>query len=65
MIIIEIKNPQEVAKRESTLAKALSRFAPNLIRRKVEERIAEQISDSLSERGIEINISIRLPEEEG
>ncbi|MCP4106278.1 MAG: hypothetical protein GY749_12185 [Desulfobacteraceae bacterium] len=63
MIIIEIKNPQEVAKRESTLAKALCRLAPNLISRKVEERVAEQIKNSLSERGIEISVSIRSPEE--
>ncbi len=64
MIIIEIKNPQEVAKRESNLAKALCKLAPNLISKKVEEKVAEQIKNSLLERGIETKVSIRLPEEE-
>ncbi|MDM8526077.1 hypothetical protein QUF80_22105 [Desulfococcaceae bacterium HSG8] len=59
MIIIEIKNPLEVAKRESRIAKALGGLAPELIRRKVEEKVAEEIKDSLTELGIETEISVK------
>lgn len=56
MIIIEIHNHREVARRESLLARALHRVAPRFIRRQVEQRVAEEIEAQLSDRGIEVRI---------
>lgn len=59
MIVIEIHNHREVARRESLLARALHRVAPRFIHRQVEQRVAEEIEAQLSERGIEVRIRIR------
>ncbi|OQY57747.1 MAG: hypothetical protein B6245_15445 [Desulfobacteraceae bacterium 4572_88] len=63
MIVIKIRNHQEVAEKESHMARMLRKLAPNLIRKKVEQRVAESIKESLLERGIEASISIQEPEE--
>lgn len=63
MITIEIRNHQEVAEKESNLARMLRKLTPNLIRKKVEQRVAESIRESLLERGIDASISIQEPEE--
>ena len=65
MIIIEIKNSKEVAERESPMAKVIGKLAPDLIRKKVEEKVAEHLRNSFWERGIEAEISIRPSEESG
>lgn len=62
MIIIEIRNHREVARRESWLARALGAFAPRLIRRQVEERVKEELHAQLAERGLEVEIRIEHAE---
>ena len=62
MIVIEIHNHREVARRESLLARALHRLAPRFIHRQVEQRVAEEIETQLAERGIEVRIRIRWDE---
>lgn len=65
MIRIEIKNPRELAKRESGALKAkiLNKLAPDAVRKKVEEKVVEELKKSFSERGIEADISIRETED--
>lgn len=62
MIVIEIRNHREVAHRESILARALGRFAPRLIRRQVEHRLAEELEIELASRGIEVHIRVHADE---
>jgi len=59
MIMIEIENPMEVAERESLFARAFGRMARDFIRRKVDERVAQDIEASLSARGIKVAITVR------
>jgi len=63
MIIIKIKNSEEVAERESPMARALAKLAPDLLRKKVEEKVVEHLKNSFWERGIEAEILIRPSEE--
>jgi len=63
VIVIEIRNHREVAHRESILARALGRIAPNFIRRQVEQRVAEEIQLELASRGIEIQVRVHLDED--
>ncbi len=65
MIIIKIKNPEEVAERESPMARVIGKLAPDVIRKKVEEKVAEHLRNSFWERGIEAEILIRPSEESG
>ncbi len=59
MITIEIKNPGEVARRESRLARALGTFVPRLVERKVDEEVARIIREALAARGVEAEIELR------
>lgn len=59
MIVIEIRNHARVARRESLLARLLDKVAPGTIRRRVERRVAEEIRQQLSERGIEAEVEVR------
>ena len=59
MISIEIKNPAEVARRESRLARTFGAFLPGLIERKVDEEVARLIREALDERGVEAEIVLR------
>ncbi len=58
MITIEIENPAEVAANESVLARAFSGLIPRFIKRKVEEKIVEQLTAVFEERGIRARIDI-------
>ncbi len=58
MITIEIKNPAEVARRESRLARAFGGFVPRLVERKVDEEVARLIREALDERGVEATIEL-------
>jgi hypothetical protein len=62
VIVIEIHNHHEVARRESILGRALHRLAPRFIQRQVEQRVAEEIGAQLADRGIEVRIQIRWEE---
>ncbi len=59
MITIEIENPIEVAGNASPLARALGGLAPGMVRRKVDEQVAEVLREKLAERGIRARIEIR------
>ena len=59
MIVIEIKNPAEVARRESRLARAFASFMPRLVERRVDEEVASLLREALAERGVEAEIEIR------
>ncbi|MCP4659372.1 MAG: hypothetical protein GY856_28510 [bacterium] len=59
MIMIEIENPMEVAEKESLFARTFGRMAPDFIRRKVDERVAQDIEASLLARGIKVAITVR------
>lgn len=59
MITIEIENPMEVAKRESIFARAFGELARDLVKRKVDERVAQDIEESLTRRGIRAVIRVR------
>lgn len=62
MIVIEIRNHWEVARRESLLARALGKVAPRFVRRQVEQQVAEEIEAQLYARGIEVSIRIHAEE---
>ena len=59
MITIEIENAAEVAAYESVLARAFGGLAPNLVKRKVEEQVVEQLTAVFEERGIRARIDIQ------
>ena len=60
MITIEIENPAEVAANESVLVRAFGGFVPELVRRKVEEKVVEELRTVFAERGIEARIEIHV-----
>lgn len=59
MIVIEIGNHREVARKESLLARMLDKVAPGRVRRQVEQQVADEIRQQLAERGIEAEVSVR------
>lgn len=59
MIVIEIKNPAEVARRESRLARAFGSFMPRLVERRVDEEVASLLREALAERGVEAEVEVR------
>lgn len=65
MIVIEIHNHREVARRESVLGRALHRLAPRFVHRQVEQRVAEEIEAQLAERGIEVRIRVHWEDVHG
>ena len=59
MITIEIENTAEIASQQSLLARALGAVAPEIVRRRVEEKIVEQLRKVFAERGVRARIEIR------
>ena len=58
-IEVEILNPFALAARETAFAKPAVAVAPELIRRIVYDRAAQDIAKELVERGVEARVSVR------
>ncbi len=57
-MLVEVKNPVELAHRESPLAKLASGTAPNLVTKKVYEQVVEQTRQQLKDKNVEAEVSI-------
>jgi hypothetical protein len=57
-VVIEIKNPIELAHRESGMAKIASPTAPNLVIKKVYEQVLQQTKDQLRARNVDAEVSL-------
>ncbi|RMF17969.1 MAG: hypothetical protein D6758_05240 [Gammaproteobacteria bacterium] len=55
---VELLNPLQVARSESSVGGVLGKVSPALIQRHVAQRVAEELMVSFRERGIEARISI-------
>lgn len=57
-MIVEVKNPIQLAHRESPVSKLASGTAPNLVIKKVYEQVVAQTKDQLREKNVEAEVSI-------
>lgn len=57
-MLVEVKNPIELAHRESGLAKLASDTAPNLVIKKVYEQVVAQTRAQLREKNVEADVSV-------
>ncbi len=57
-MLVEVKNPIELAHRESPISKLASGTAPNLVIKKVYEQVVAQTKDQLREKNVEADVSI-------
>jgi NAD(P)H-nitrite reductase large subunit len=59
MILIEIKNAMQLARRRSFLARTVGALMPEVVARRVDEEVARLIREALAERGVEAEIELR------
>ncbi len=57
-MVVEVTNPIEVAHRESGLAKLVSNTAPNVVIRKVYERVVRETIEEMKKKNVEANVSL-------
>lgn len=57
-MLVEVKNPIELAHRESPLAKAASGTAPNLVIKKVYEQVVAQTRQQLKSKNVDAEVSL-------
>lgn len=57
-MIVEVKNPIELAHRESPVAKIASGTAPNLVIKKVYEQVVAQTKDELKQKNVDADVRI-------
>ncbi|WP_369601373.1 hypothetical protein AAIA72_16440 [Hahella sp. SMD15-11] len=57
---VELLNPLQVARSESSVGGVLAKMSPGLIQRHVAQRVAEELMAGFRERGIEARISIDI-----
>jgi hypothetical protein len=57
-MVVEVKDPIAVARRESTLAKFASGTAPVLVTKKVYEQVMQQTVAQLKSRDVDANVSL-------
>ncbi|HVT35564.1 MAG TPA: hypothetical protein VHE37_08270 [Nevskiaceae bacterium] len=58
MLRIIVTNPEEVARRRSPLANFAAAIAPDFIRQKVDEGIAERLIEQLAAEGVRARVLI-------
>lgn len=57
-MMVEVKNPIELAHRESPVSKLASGTAPNLVIKKVYEQVVARTKEQLREKNVEAEVSI-------
>lgn len=57
-MVVEVKNPIELAHRESPMAKLASGTAPNLVIKKVYEQVVAQTKTQLKSKNVEAEVSL-------
>lgn len=57
-MVVEVLNPIEVAHRESSLAKLVSNTAPNVVVKKVYERVVRETIEEMKKKNVEANVSL-------
>jgi len=57
-MVVEVKDPIALARRESTLAKFASGTAPALVTKKVYEQVMQQTMEQLKSKEVDANVSL-------
>ncbi len=57
-MLVEVKNPIELAHRESPVAKLASGTAPNLVTKKVYEQVVAQTREQLKSKNVDAEVSL-------
>lgn len=63
MIVIEIHNSREVARRESRFARTFGGLLRGFVHERVERQVAAEIRSQLAARGIEAAVDVLLTED--
>ncbi len=61
LLAVEIRNPHELAARESWAARRFGTLVPRVVGREVAARAAEQLAEQLAARGVDAEVRIVTP----